>query len=179
MGEAASLSKTERREYLVGIAAFGVLAAALTFTALANRGKQPTETAALVLTAAFERVDGVHVGSPVRVAGINVGTVTAAGLEDNSGAVLTLSITQAINLPDDTAAVIETDGIFGTKYIELHPGGTEDMLKTGARMSYTQKSVIIEDLVALIVQRAKDARAKPAVIEEHELDRPMATEAPK
>jgi len=159
VGEAVSLSKTERRETLVGIATAGVLAAALIFTAMANRGKQPADTAALVLTAAFERADGIQIGSPVRVAGITVGTVTAATLDDNRNAVLTFSFTQPIALPDDTAAVIETDGIFGTKYIEMHPGGTEDMLKSGARMAYTQKSVIIEDLVALIVQRAKDARA--------------------
>ena len=159
MGEAASLSKTERREYLVGIAAAALLASALILTALANRGQQPADSAALVLTAAFERVDGVRIGSPVRVAGINVGTVAAATLDENRNAVLTLSFNQPVALPDDTAAVIETDGIFGTKHIEMHPGGTEDMLKSGARMSYTQKSVIIEDLVALIVQRAKDARA--------------------
>ena len=58
-----------------------------------------------------------------------------------------------------TAAIIETDGVFGSKYIEMVPGGTEAMLKSGARMSYTQDSVIIEDLIALIVQRAQAARA--------------------
>jgi phospholipid/cholesterol/gamma-HCH transport system substrate-binding protein len=179
VGEAMSLSKTERREYLVGIGAFAVLAAALIFTAMANRGEKPTDASALVLTAGFERVDGVHVGSSVRVAGVNIGTVTAADLEDNRSAVLTLSIKQPIALPEDTAAVIETDGIFGTKYVELYPGGTEDMLKTGARMSYTQKSVIIEDLVALIVQRAKDARAKTATVEDSSADRPIASEALK
>ena len=131
----------------------------LVFTALANRGAKPNDAANFVLTAAFQRADGVQIGSPVRVAGINIGTVSAATLDDERNAVLTLNFTQPIALPDDTAAVIETEGIFGSKYIELRPGGTEDMLTSGARISYTQKSVIIEDLVALIAQRAKDARA--------------------
>ncbi len=163
--EAASLSKTERREYLAGILTAAALALVLIFTALANRGAKHNAAANFVLTAAFQRADGVRVGSPVRVAGVNIGTVSAAALDDDRNAVLTLSFLQPIALPDDTAAVIETDGLFGSKYIELRPGGTEEMLQSGARISYTQKSVIIEDLVALIVQRAKDARAaQPAPV---------------
>jgi len=161
-GESSSLSKTERREYLAGVVTAAALACVLVFTALANRGAQTGGKGAFVLTAAFNRADGVHVGSPVRVAGVNIGTVSSSALDEQQKAVLTFNITQPVPLPDDTAAVIETDGIFGTKYVELRPGGTEDMLQSGGRMSYTQDAVIIEDLVALIVQRAKDARAKSA-----------------
>lgn len=158
--KAASLSKTERREYITGSIAAAVLALLLLFTAISNRGAKPAETDdALTLTASYGRADGVYVGTPVRVAGVNVGAVTAASLDADRRAVLTFGISQPINLPDDTAAIIETDGVFGSKYIELVPGGTEDMLKSGARMSYTQDAVIIEDLIALIVQRAQAARA--------------------
>ncbi len=160
--ETRTLSKIERREYLVGVLTATFLVVVLVFTALANRGQRAAEPGVLTLTATFNRSDGVHVGSPVRIAGLNVGTVTASALDAEQHAVLTFSLTQAVALPDDTAAVIETDGIFGSKYIELRPGGTEDMLKSGAHMSYTQDAVIIEDLVALIVQRAKDARKTPA-----------------
>ena len=160
MGEGISLSRTEKREYLAGTLAATALAAILVFTALANRGTRPAEDRAVLLTAAFQRADGVHIGTPVRVAGINIGTVSAAALDKQRNAVLTFSLTQAAALPNDTAAVIETDGMFGTKYVELRPGGEEEMLKSGDRISHTQDSVIIEDLVALIVQRAKDARAQ-------------------
>jgi phospholipid/cholesterol/gamma-HCH transport system substrate-binding protein len=133
-----------------------------------NGQSRSHDSGTFVLTAAFNRADGVHVGSPVRVAGVNIGTVSSSMLDEQQKAVLTFNITQPVPLPDDTAAVIETDGIFGTKYIELRPGGTEDMLQSGARMSYTQDAVIIEDLVALIVQRAKDARAKTAAAKSSE-----------
>jgi len=166
--ESASLSRTERREYLAGVLTASVLAGVLVFTAMANRGAKSHDSGTFVLTAAFNRADGVHVGSPVRVAGVNIGTVSSSMLDEQQKAVLTFNITQPVPLPDDTAAVIETDGIFGTKYIELRPGGTEDMLQSGARMSYTQDAVIIEDLVALIVQRAKDARAKTAAAKSSE-----------
>ncbi len=129
---------------------------------MANRGHKAADTGLFTLTASFHRADGVHVGSPVRVAGVNIGTVTKAVLGSDEEAILTFSLTKPVPLPDDTAAKIETDGFFGGKYVELIPGGTEDMLKSGAHMSYTQDAVIIEDLVALIIQRAKDAHAKPA-----------------
>lgn len=159
---ASSLSKTERREYTAGVITALTLGLILVLTALANRGPQQERAAIFSLTAAFQRADGLHIGSPVRVAGMNVGVISAATLDENHNAVLTLDFTQALALPDDTAAVIETDGLFGSKYIELRPGGTEDILKSGARVSYTQNAVIIEDLVALIAQRAQESRAKSA-----------------
>lgn len=159
-----TLSKTERREYQVGVVTAVVLSAVLIFTALANRAGQKSGESGFTLTAAYARADGIHIGSPVRVAGITIGSVTSSKLDDQQRAVLTFSLTQPVPLPDDTAAVIETDGIFGTKYIEFRPGGSEDMLKSGARISYTQDSVIIEDLVSLIVRQAKSAKgvADPA-----------------
>ena len=159
-----TLSKTERREYQVGVVTAVVLAAVLVLTALANRSGQKPGENGFTLTAAYARADGIHIGSPVRVAGINIGSVSSSKLDAQQRAVLTFSLTQPVALPDDTAAVIETDGIFGTKYIELRPGGSEDILKSGAPISYTQDSVIIEDLVALIVRQAKNAKgvADPA-----------------
>jgi len=156
------MSKTERREYMVGIMAAALLAAVLVFTALANRGAAQAGAGedAFILTAAFNRADGIHVGSPVRVAGMAVGDVAKAALDAEQRAVLTFRFTSALDLPEDTAAVIETDGLFGTKYIELRPGGTDELLKSGGRISYTQDSVIIEDLVELVVQRAKAAAAE-------------------
>jgi phospholipid/cholesterol/gamma-HCH transport system substrate-binding protein len=67
-----------------------------------------------------------------------------------------------VPLPEDTAAVIETDGVFGQKHIELRPGGEEKVLASGSRIAYTQDSVIIEDLIARIVGEAKAAHGAAA-----------------
>jgi len=61
-------------------------------------------------------------------------------------------------IPSDTAAVIETDGIFGEKYIELHPGGDIETLSPGQRLSYVQDSVVLESLLNQVVNRAKTSR---------------------
>ena len=157
------MSRTERREYLVGVLAALVLGTILVLTAFANRRTLDAPKGAFNLTAEFSRADGIYVGTPVRLAGMPVGTVIGAELNGAHRATLTLQLTQNFSLPEDTAAVVETDGVFGSKHIELQPGGAEEALKPGARMSYTQDSVIIEDLIAHIVQEAKATRAANAV----------------
>jgi phospholipid/cholesterol/gamma-HCH transport system substrate-binding protein len=142
------------------VAALVVGLALLGFAALANRVATDGVTGAMTFTAEFTRADGVRVGTPVRLAGVNIGEVRRLDLDGRYRAVATLVLHTAIELPDDSAAVIETDGVFGDKYIELQPGGSETLLASGARISYTQDSVIIEDLIAKIVAEAKPA-AKP------------------
>lgn len=153
------MSRSERREYLVGVLAALVVGTILVLTALANRRALDETKGAMTLTAEFSRADGVYVGTPVRLAGLPVGSVIKADLNAADRAVLTLRLDENLALPQDTAAVVETDGVFGSKHIELQPGGAEETLKSGARVEYTQDSVIIEDLIAHIVQEAKATRA--------------------
>ena len=155
------MPKAESREKLVGIAALLVAVVGLTLTALGNRLDNKNQNAAATYTAEFTRADGLHQGAPVRLAGVNIGTVGSVRLDERYRAIMTLIVNQNIPLPDDTAAIIETDGVFGTKYIELQPGGSQDMLKSGGRIGFTQDSVIIEELIGKIVEQAK-AAAKTA-----------------
>ncbi len=156
------MSAAEQRETLVGAVAAVVLAAGLVVVALTNRAAQDTDEGLFHLVADFERVDGVRLGTPVRVAGLDVGAVAQMNVDGRGRAVLAFRFDSTLDLPDDTAAVIETDGLFGEKYVELRPGGSERNFKSGGRISFTQDAVILEDLVALIVQRAKAAQAAAA-----------------
>lgn len=114
----------------------------------------------LILFAEFGRIDGLRVDSPVRLAGIDVGYVGAIALSKGHRAKVTLSIVNPdLPIPEDTAAVIETDGIFGEKYLELHPGGDFEVLSSGQRISYVQDSVVLESLLNQVVSRAKASKA--------------------
>jgi phospholipid/cholesterol/gamma-HCH transport system substrate-binding protein len=156
------MTKAESRETSVGVAALLVAVVALTLTALANRRDDQSQNAVATYVAEFARADGLNQGAPVRLAGVNVGSVSAVSLDERYRAVMTLVLTQDVPLPDDTAAIIETDGVFGTKYIELQPGGSTDNLKSGARIGYTQGSVIIEELITKIIEQAKATTNKNA-----------------
>jgi phospholipid/cholesterol/gamma-HCH transport system substrate-binding protein len=94
-------------------------------------------------------VDGLSTGSDVRMSGIKVGTVTSQELDPkNYRAILKISLDEDIDLPDDSSAKITSSSLLGSNYLQLTPGGSEDMLADGGTISYTQGAVNIQDLIA-------------------------------
>lgn len=108
--------------------------------------------------ATFNRVDGLVTGDAVQMAGIPVGTVEAMGLDDSYRAVLTLRLQEGLDIPTDTAVAIHTNGLFGSKYVVLDPGGSETNLKPGDRISFTQDAVLVDELLELIIAQGKANR---------------------
>jgi phospholipid/cholesterol/gamma-HCH transport system substrate-binding protein len=102
------------------------------------------------ITAKFDRVDGLEVGSDVRLSGIKVGSVTKQSLDsDTFLAQIELTIETDFLLPEDTSAKVVSDGLLGGSYITLEPGGSMDMLDDGGEITFTQGSI---DLMGLIGQ---------------------------
>lgn len=100
------------------------------------------------LVARFDQIDGIGVGSDVRLAGIKVGAVTASRLDSNTyQAVIRFSVDRGVELPVDTAAAVAQEGLLGGKYLSLLPGGMEDMLADGDEIEETQDSL---DLLGII-----------------------------
>ncbi len=110
----------------------------------------------------FQRLDGLSVGSEVRLAGLPVGKILSQTLDEQFWAVVTMRINNGIPLPNDTAAAIHTDGLLGGKYIELQPGGDEDMIPPGGSVRYTQNSVLVQDLLELIVSQLQNKGEVPS-----------------
>ncbi len=108
--------------------------------------------------ARFNRTDGLLVGDAVRLAGMNIGRVVNARLDNSFKAILTLEINDKIKLPEDSSAAIVSSGIMGAKYIEIEPGGSEDMLAPGSEFSYTQDAMVIEELIERIISIGKAKR---------------------
>ncbi len=110
------------------------------------------------LYARFNRTDGLLVGDLVRLAGMDIGRVVNARLDQNFKAILTLEVNEKIQLPDDSSAAIVSSGIMGKKYIEIEPGGSEDMLAPGSEFSYTQDAMVLEELIERIIGIGKAKR---------------------
>ena len=119
------------------------------------------KSAGYLITAEFDNVEGVNVGSDIRMAGIKIGTVTAQSLNpENFQAQITMSIDPAVQLTDDTSAKVTSEGLLGSKFISLEPGGSETKLAAGGVINYTQGAV---DIWSLISQAMFDkSGAKPA-----------------
>jgi len=100
------------------------------------------------LTARFDQVDGLQVGSDVRMSGIKVGTVTTQTLDPKTyQAVIGISISKDIQLPEDSSAKIASESLLGGSYLDLEAGGADDMLENGSEITYTQSSVSLMDLI--------------------------------
>lgn len=96
----------------------------------------------------FDRIDGLRLGSDVRMSGIKIGSVTAQNLDPKTYlAVVVASIDPSVKLPDDSSAAISSDGLLGEKYLALVPGASDKMLPPGGEVEHTQGSV---DLIGLV-----------------------------
>ncbi len=104
------------------------------------------------VTAKFNRVDGLSLGSDVRLSGITVGRVVATQLDPATYlAIIHLRIDRKVKLPVDTAAKITSDGLLGSNYVALEPGGDEKMIADGGQITATQDPVNIVDLVGRFI----------------------------
>lgn len=113
------------------------------------------------LVAKFDRIDGLDIGSDVRMSGIRVGSVMSQEIDLESYlAVVRFSVDSNIQLPMDSSAEISSDGLLGGKYISLTPGGMEDYLEKGDELEFTQGSVDLYDLIGQAIYSTNDGDKK-------------------
>ena len=96
----------------------------------------------------------------MRMAGVDIGRVIAAKLDDDFRATLTLSVDSDILIPDDSSAAIISSGFTGNKYIEIEPGGSEDFINPEGEFVYTQDAMVLEELVDRVISIGKANRKK-------------------
>lgn len=155
----------EAREIAVGALALSLLLLVLG-SFQAGRTHVSAKGTSYDIGATFNRIDGLFPGDPVRLGGIRVGTVAKADLDSNYRARLTLRMDAGIKLPEDTAAAIHTDGLFGSKFVVLLVGGDDASIKPGGAITHTQDALIVSELLELIIAEGRVARAKPGAIGE-------------
>lgn len=104
------------------------------------------------LKASFRSVEGITLGSDVRMAGVKVGTVTSLDLNPKTFfADATVAVQNGLLLPDDSAILISSEGLLGGNFIELVAGGSETNLEPGAEIEDTQGSVSLISLLMKFV----------------------------
>jgi phospholipid/cholesterol/gamma-HCH transport system substrate-binding protein len=100
------------------------------------------------VSAVFNRIDGIKLGSDIRMSGIKIGTVSSQELDNITfQARVLMAIDSDILIPDDSSAKITTDGLLGGNYISIEPGGNDIYLESGDEILFTQGSV---DLIGLV-----------------------------
>lgn len=144
------MSSHTTTEVLVGGA---VLAGAIAFAVYAGQATGLSAgPAGYELTASFRSLDGVSVGTDVRLAGVKVGTVTGIALNPETYRADTrFSVARGIEIPDDSAIVVSSEGLLGGNFVEIMPGGSPYFFAPGDEILDTQGSVSLVSLLLKFV----------------------------
>lgn len=166
-------------ESLIGALVIAVAGGFLWF-AMARGGEASAAGSQYEVMARFNNASGISRGSDVRIAGVKAGVVKSiSGDPERFEAVLTLSLDQKWELPDDTDARISTDGLLGGAYIALEPGGGYDTIAqdgTG-EIIYTRGSVDLLTLFASFASGSGGDAATPAADTETSTEDPYPVPA--
>ncbi|HAU28645.1 MAG TPA: outer membrane lipid asymmetry maintenance protein MlaD [Rhodospirillaceae bacterium] len=113
------------------------------------------------VTARFSKLDGLKVGSDVRISGVKVGSVMTMTLDhDTYQANVDLSIDSSIRLPIDTMATVTSDGLLGEKFLSLEPGVEEDEIPPRGRIDNTQSAPGLEQLIGHFIYKSTSGTGK-------------------
>lgn len=106
-----------------------------------------------IVTAKFNDITGIAVGTPIRMAGVQVGRVKSIRLDqENFQAVLEFEIAKEFSqIPIDSSADIVSTSLIGGKYIALMAGGETEYLKAGSQILTTSSSIVLERVIQQVV----------------------------
>jgi phospholipid/cholesterol/gamma-HCH transport system substrate-binding protein len=152
----------ERAEVLAGAVVLAIAAGFALYAALgAGLGRNPES---YPLTASFRSVEGISVGTDVRLAGVKVGTITELKLNPETFfADATLTMRNDVALPVDSTILISSEGLLGGSFVEVQPGGALENLEPGAEIEDTQGAV---SLITLLLKFAGGGEGEDTVPEE-------------
>ena len=109
------------------------------------------------MSARFTSISGLRDGAIVEGAGVRIGTVTAIDFDpDAFEAIVHLRINEGVPIQEDAIASIRTQGIIGEKYINIVPGGFDELLTEGMEIYETESSISLEELVSRYIFSSDD-----------------------
>ena len=156
---------------LLGFAAFFFLTTQTTSKGLTFGGSPHYD-----VTARFDNIGDLKVGAPISMAGVEVGRVANIEFDPKEyKAVVTMRLNaKYTQIPVDSDAAINTQGLLGGKYISLTAGGSETFLKDKDQIGgVTQSALVLENLIGqFFANTVKGAGSKSS-------DAPAATEKTK
>ena len=141
-----------KRNVIESVLGAVVLLVAGLFLVFAYLGSEVRPVQGYELTATFNAIDGLSVGSDVRIGGVKVGSVVSQSIDAKDfRALVTMTILPEVQLPADTIARVTSAGLLGEKYIKLEPGGASEVLAKGAEFKKTKDVISMEELLGKVI----------------------------
>lgn len=103
-----------------------------------------------VVYADFPTVGGLKEGAAVEIAGVGVGRVQDIALV-NYRARISLLINNGIELQEDTIASVKTKGLIGEKYVQLSPGGSDEIIAPGDKIREVEPPLDLEEMIGSLI----------------------------
>ncbi len=129
-----------------------VVAVAVAFLAFAYLRTGSGSLSGYEINAKLAKVDGLAVGTDVRLAGIKIGTVSDLTLDPKTYLVTVhMNIRDDIKLPVDSSILVTQAGFLGGQYLSITPGGDDKMMVAGAFFDNAQGSIDVMGLVGRAV----------------------------
>jgi phospholipid/cholesterol/gamma-HCH transport system substrate-binding protein len=101
-----------------------------------------------IVYARFPSVSGLRSGSVVEIHGIEAGKVGRLSIDqEKQMALVELKIDKGIRVYNDASATIKSSGLIGDKFVRVDPGGSGEILQTGAMIVDTSTPPDIEELI--------------------------------
>jgi phospholipid/cholesterol/gamma-HCH transport system substrate-binding protein len=86
-----------------------------------------------VLQAEFDNANGVIKGDAVKLAGVDIGRVEGAAIEDGK-AVVTFNLDKTVELPTDSSVAIRWRNVLGQRFLYVYPGNDDAFFSEGDRV---------------------------------------------
>ena len=139
-------------QFIVGIfALLGIAALAILSLSLGKLSLLPAP--GYTLYASFDNISGLKTGDQIQLDGVQIGKVTHIDLKEMRAQVA-LRINEGVPIDQEAIAAIKTSGIIGDKYVSIAPGYSDHILANGDKIMHTQDAIVIEDLIAALVNNA-------------------------
>lgn len=129
-----------------------VVALAVLFIAFAYMRTGTGSLSGYEIQARMPKVDGLGIGTDVRLSGIKIGSISDLTLDPTNYLVTVhMNIRDDIKIPDDSSLIVTSSGLLGSSYVSLTPGGSDKMLAAGGMIQNSQGSVDLMGLVGRFI----------------------------
>ena len=141
-----------RRSVIETVLGAMVLLVAAVFLIFAYTSSDLKPVQGYQVQARFNSIDGLTVGSDVRIGGVKVGSVVAQGIDQEAyQAVVDFTVLPQIKLPEDTLVSITSSGLLGGKYLKLDPGSADTVVSSGGELTNTKDVISLEELLGKVI----------------------------
>ena len=154
-----SIGQSNAAEVITGAI---VILVALAFLGLTYMRTGTGSLSGYEILAKLPKVDGLGIGTDVRISGIKVGQVTDLTLDPaNFLVTVHMNIRSDIKLPTDSSMLITASGVLGSQYLSIQPGGDDKNIAPGGMITNVQ-AANSNDLMNLAGRYMGGAQGAPA-----------------